>query len=210
MKNSAACLAGLLTIAVSATVHAQFEPYASRHDYTDVPTLFRPRGVFELQGGVGGFTGNMARLTYAGVSWQVRAGIELFPWLALSANYSGLGVGSAADTAGADTQIVNNAAYADLRLIAPLGIVRPYLFVGAGYNWMSVLNAAQNSPLRSAATPIVPIGIGVNFRLSRQFFIGAEATFERNVNDATLTPSSPESGRGDTWNAVLSFAYRTW
>mgnify|MGYP000609032915 CR=1 FL=1 len=42
----------------------------------------------------------------------------------------------------------------DVRLIAPLWRVRPYVFAGVGYNWMSVVYGDGNpqaSPLRSSS-----------------------------------------------------------
>lgn len=209
MKKIAACLAGLLATAVGATASAQDGAY----EYYEGSNFFRPRGVFEVQGGLGGFTGNMARVAPVGGNWQLRAGVELLPWIAVSANYSGLAANVASDLGGPNTSIVNNGIFGDVRLIAPLYRVRPYVFAGVGYNWMNVVyrdGGPQNSPLRSTSAPILPFGLGINFQITRSLFVGVEGTYERNLANTTLTPSNPALGRGDTWNTAVSLSYRTF
>lgn len=209
MKRRATWMAALLVSTISTSAWAQTY-------YTSVGTpeqiTVRPRGVLEVQGGVGGWTGNLSRVGTAGASYQVRAGVELLPWLGFDLNYTGMYTGTRPEIAGSGVHLASNGFFGSVRFIAPLWRVMPYAFVGVGYAHTSVVSdsTAQATTLWGAGRTIVPFGLGVNFALTHNLLVGVEGTYEPNVSNTTLMPSNPELGRGDSWNAVLSLAYRTF
>jgi hypothetical protein len=159
-----------------------------------------------------GFHNGIGAVTTAGPAWGARVGLEVLTWLALEARYVGM-----YDSAQASVSPAGGLGYLTsgvegvVRATAPLPMVRPYVLVGGGYYDNALVGAATaraGSILRSSSQPGVPMGVGFDVPITRQFSVSAEATYHFNVGESfsAVTRNGVDGGDISTFDCGL----RVW
>ncbi|HSY21195.1 MAG TPA: outer membrane beta-barrel protein, partial [Polyangiaceae bacterium] len=160
---------------------------------------------FGFNKGVGGVTG-------AGPAWDVRAGVDFFPWLGLEARYVGMyNAAQRSVSPGGDVGFLTTGIEAVVRFTAPTPYVRPYIFAGIAYYDVSLVGSAQAqeaSSLHSSSQPGIPLGFGFDVPLTWYLSVDLEATYhfqlgESFSDDTTTTKGGSGIDGGDlsTFNA---------
>jgi hypothetical protein len=160
---------------------------------------------FGFNKGVGGVTG-------AGPAWDVRAGVDFFPWLGLEARYVGMyNAAQRSVSPAGDLGFLTTGIEAVVRFTAPTPYVRPYIFAGIAYYDVSLVGSAQAqdaSSLHSSSQPGIPLGFGFDVPLTWYLSVDLEATYhfqlgESFSDDTTTTKGGSGIDGGDlsTFNA---------
>ncbi|MBI2388789.1 MAG: outer membrane beta-barrel protein [Deltaproteobacteria bacterium] len=161
----------------------------------------QPSADVQVQGGVQGATGGLGAATVVGPSAQVRVAYGIFQWLSIGANYGIAGQG--AERSMGDATVVTQAFFGDVRATAPFGLFRPYAFGGIGYGWNRVRSDAS-TPLAHTDNPLLPVGVGLNFMVSKAVAVGPQASYTQTLSSSRHDPING----GNYWNAGLSATYQ--
>jgi hypothetical protein len=146
---------------------------------------------FELTAGAGfsDFTGSTLRnISDGGAEWDARFTVGARSIIAFEAGY--VGTFNSLETtegAGPSPQLVSHGVDGDVRINFVPWIVEPYIFAGAGYNHMSVRNAADDPAIaarfnQSDNQLLVPAGAGLAFNLGH-FTLDARFTYRAIFNN---------------------------
>lgn len=155
-------------------------------------------GPFSFNDGVGS-------VTSAGPAWGLRAGVELFPWLALEARYLGMYDSIRASVSpGGSVGFLTSGVSGVVRLTAPLPFVHPYVFGGVAY-YDVALAGSSGSELHSSSQAGIPLGFGFDVPLTYHLSVGAEATYHYQIQESysSVTTNGIDGGDLSTFNAVL-------
>jgi hypothetical protein len=154
---------------------------------------------FGFNKGVGGVTG-------AGPAWDVRAGVDFFPWLGLEARYVGMyNAGQRSVSPAGDIGFLTTGIEGVVRFTAPTPYVRPYIFAGIAYYDVSLGGSSQAqeaSVLHSSSQPGIPLGFGFDVPLTWYLSADLEATYhfqlgESYSDDTTTTKGGSGIDGGD-------------
>ena len=161
------------------------------------------------EGGPVSFKEGVGAVTHAGPAWGIRAGVELFPWLAIEARYAGIyNAARASASPTGRVGFLTTASEGVVRLTAPLPFVHPYLFGGVGYYDISLIgtpSAKAGSVFNSSSQPGIPLGFGLDVPLTWHLSLGVEATYHYLIGESfsSVTTSGIDGGDLSTVNAVL-------
>ena len=196
-------LIAALSMVIGVTLHATHANAQRAPRLTVDPLL-----TASVATGAGGLSRGMGDATWPGVAWQARIGVQLFPFLAFDGSYSGQFNPGYAPRSGPSVGLVNDTLSANVRLIAPLGRIMPYAFVGIGPSWSSVAhwNGAQTTPFRNNVSFAIPVGLGLSTQLSRHWLVNVEASYQPNVGGTFAT--EPALNTGDLWRGTLGVGYQ--
>jgi hypothetical protein len=156
-----------------------------------------------------GFGTGVGSVTDAGPTWDFRAGLEVFPWLAVEARYDGMqeSIHSSISPAGSLGFFMTSASLT-VRLTLPLPYVHPYVFGGVGYYDISLTGssgAKSGSVFNSSSQPGLPLGFGLDVPLTWHLSVAAEATYHFQLGESYSSDTANGIDGGDisTFTAVL-------
>jgi opacity protein-like surface antigen len=105
--------------------------------------------------------------------------------------------GGSLSQAGFD-RVLSNGVLGDLRVGAPLRVIEPYVFGGAG--WLRVSEQGAGSlPDRDTDSLAVPVGGGVDVHVTKRFQVGGRFTY-----DFLTSNDIPGASNVNLWQATLS------
>jgi opacity protein-like surface antigen len=209
---SSVCAAVVLTLHASSAAAQDAAPhdgleFCRDHWFAMGPCRDRPwtGPQFELGIAVGvsamnesgpfGFGNGVGSVTNAGPAWSVLAGVEVLPWLAFEARYLGM-YDSAKASVSASGGFLASAGTAVVRLTAPLPYVHPYVLGGIGYYDFDFAGSSA-SLLHSSSQAGIPLGIGVDVPLNYHLSVGAEASYNFQLNESFSNVTVNEIDGGD-------------
>lgn len=148
-----------------------------------------------LEGGIGGFTGNLAGLTEAGPTWGVAIGFQPLTMIGFEIGYAGsrnvASAGGADGSSQNDVTLTRNGVDGLLKLSPPyMHKVKP--FVGAGMGVSHVSKTGTGGPFQSDTMEEVPLAAGIEL-FSENFTAGLRGTYRVLVDNqlTTTTQASP-------------------
>lgn len=206
-------LAGLFSLVGSAS--AQEEPRRLEGCGLVIHTCKLPHLTLALDGGVGttnesgpfGFNTGVGTVTNAGPSWGIRAGVDLYKWIAIEAHYIGIDNHGTNDaTPNGSVHMLTSAGTGEFRFTIPFKYVQPYAYVGAGVYHTSITGSttAKNaSPLFGSTELGMPLGLGIGVPLTGAITFGGEVTYHRLFGEQFANNDEFEGGDFTTFNAVL-------
>lgn len=155
----------------------------------------------QLQGGIGGWTGNAGDATTdVGPAYGVLGSYNQNSWLSYELGY----VGHTNGISDTDSQLTSNKIQLDLKagpeLSAPV-TWRPYLFAGVAANFV----AAGNTPTATfddGVQGMIPLGAGVDFFSDSPVQVGARGTFD--LNSGVSEDIGPISENPSAWQAAIT------
>jgi hypothetical protein len=105
--------------------------------------------------------------------------------------------GGSLSQAGFD-RVVSNGVLGDVRLSAPLRVIEPYVFGGAG--WIRVSQEGAGSlPDRSTDSLAIPVGGGIDVHVTKRFQVGGRFTY-----DFLTSNDIPGASNVNLWQATLA------
>jgi hypothetical protein len=158
-----------------------------------------------------GFDKGVGAVTDPGPAWGLRAGVEIFPWLAVEAHYVGMyNSATAAVSPLGSVGFLTTGVDAVARLTAPFPYVHPYVFGGVGYYDMALVGpvgALAGSQLFSSNQPGLPLGFGLDVPVSWQASLGLEATYHYQMGEkfSSNTVNDIDGGDLSTVTVVMRF-----
>ncbi|MGC4115959.1 MAG: hypothetical protein QM765_15505 [Myxococcales bacterium] len=182
-----------------------------------VPALARAQGVttyedeytnrkfdVNLQGGIGGYTGNAQDVTTdVGPSYGAMVTFNPFPALSYELGY----IGNTNSISRTDSRLSSNRVQLDVKAGPPLGgpvVWRPYLFAGVAGNFMVAGGSRLTTGWDDSFQGEIPMGAGVDFLLNTPVRVGARGTFDWNPGvggSAGIVSDHPSA-----WQAALTAA----
>lgn len=180
---------------VRSRVVYRYDPVCRRRNY-DLGPCGYPRFVGDLEGGFSSFAGgnplgfqsDFAAHTSFGPSWGARLGIDLIPWVAIEAHYSGMYNAAKPEIAPAgDYGFLTSELTGEVRLTVPSYYIHPYGFIGIGgyATQRSGDQAVLNTPgtVKGTSGAVVPIGVGLGVPVGYGVSAGFEFTYHALLND---------------------------
>ncbi len=216
MKARIVAIGSLLgALGMAGTASAQEEPRRLEGCGLIIHTCKLPHLTLGLDGGVGatnesgpfGFGTGVGTVTSAGPSWGIRAGVDVYKWIAIEAHYIGIDNHGTNDaTPNGSVHMLTSAGTGEFRFTIPFKYVQPYAYLGAGVYHTSITgssSAKAASPLFSSTEFGTPMGLGIGVPLTGAITFGGEVTYHRLFGEAFA--DNEEIGGGDftTFNAVL-------
>ncbi len=150
-----------------------------------------------------GFGNGVGAVMHPGPAWGVLIGVEVLPWLAFEGRYLGMYDGSRASVSSSGGFLAS-AATASVRLTAPLPYVHPYVFGGVGYYDFD-FDGPASAALHSSSQAGIPLGVGIDIPLGYHLSVGAEASynFQLNENYSNVTVGGIDGGDVTRFDLVL-------
>ena len=164
-----------------------------------------------VENSVFGFNDSTGKVTSTGPAWGARVGTRLTSWFGLDLHYIGMNNhvnGAAASTAGG-TALLTSAATFEIRFIAPIPYVQPYIVGGIGFYHTSVTGsdaATAKSPFFGGTSKGSPVGFGIQVPIKYGVTVGGEAIYHRMFGEVYSRNDQFDGGDFTSFTAVVRAA----
>jgi hypothetical protein len=161
-----------------------------------------------LDGGIGGYTGDLGGLTATGPTWGVNLNLQPYKMLGFEVGYDGSKNDVTDDRfrAANAPSFIRHGANTLVKVSPPMERIRPFVGAGLGVSYVYVRNG-QTSPYSSDVMEEVPLAAGVEFNTGA-LTAGIRGTYRILVDDNFADAAVPGDASGGLLDTSLTVGGR--
>ncbi|QRO01167.1 hypothetical protein JRI60_20120 [Archangium violaceum] len=162
-----------------------------------------------VDGGIGGYTGDLGGLTATGPTWGVTLNLQPFKMLGFEVGYDGSKNDVTDDRfrAADAPSFIRHGASSLVKLSPPMERIRPFVGGGLGVSYVYARGAQAGGPYESDLMEEIPLSAGVEFNTGA-LTAGLRGTYRILVDDGFADAAVPGDASGGLLDASLTVGGR--